>query len=188
MANYKSSVMSAPPLNRYGLTVNSHRGYVVAATLFFASARGRVLRDPIRNKYPREKCIRIFFKIVYPTKFYEMIHDVDHQHWTHHLQRYAYARRATFAVRRIYRALSDTNKTSFNYSYIVLQSKTVPQPSDCSPTYRDNRRFSVLRQTCVIYSQKLDAQYRYFFASSCFHLRKLHHVYTSSIYLALRIE
>jgi len=37
-----------------------------------------------------------------------------------------HAHRSTFAARRIYRApLSDTNETSFNYSYIVLQSKAV---------------------------------------------------------------
>lgn len=79
MANYKSSVMSAPPLNRYRLTVNSHRGYVAATLLLFCKSRGRVLRDPIRNKYPCEKCIRIFFKILYPTKFYKVIHNVEQQ-------------------------------------------------------------------------------------------------------------
>lgn len=62
---------------------------------------------------------------LHPTKFYKMIHDVNHQ-CSIGCTICSDSHRATFAVGRIYRApLSDTNETSFNYSYIVLQSKAV---------------------------------------------------------------
>lgn len=100
-----------------------------------------------------------------------------------------HAHRSTFAARRIYRApLSDTNETSFNYSYIVLQSKP-SLPSDCSLMHRDDCRFSV-RQTCFIYAKKYIAMRRIdifsFLRSTSlipFRPRKSYHLSTSSIYL-----
>lgn len=166
MANYKSSVMSAPPLNRYRLTVNSHRGHV-AAMLFLQVERKSSRRSNL-EQIPRENVhIRTFFRILSIFLCFIKWSATSDRQLMHHLRRYDVCTRVASYLQWgesiAFHCPTLTRETSFDYSYIVLQSH--PQPLDCSLTRWDDCRFSV-RQTRVIYVQKCAA---IFFRPFVFH-------------------